>query len=65
MANVTLIVYTEWFKDEPDLSACDVCGDIMVSHTNGLYLFAGNTLLDDKPAIKLCDSCCSCLNDVK
>lgn len=63
MATVTIEICTEWFKDDPDFTSCDNCGEIMVSHTNGLYLFSNFNLFDEEPEIKVCDSCCSCLNN--
>lgn len=59
----SITIVTEWFKDEPDLTPCDICTEIMVTHTNGLYMFYGERLLDDKPVIKICDSCCKCLDN--
>lgn len=63
MALTTLTVNIEWFKEDGNCNHCDVCSDLMMLNSNCLYLFVDNSLLDDRPTIKLCDSCYSCLND--
>lgn len=65
IVNITIEVNCEWFKEAADLTECQVCGETMVTNTNSLYVFADNVLCSELPALKLCNSCCECLNDTE